>query len=74
APAVHLSAHEAAAWCRFAGRRLPSEVEFETAVRLASDGAAAFECGQVWEWTASKFKPYAGFAPHPYRDYSAPFF
>ena len=72
-PAMHLSAHEAAAWCRFAGRRLPTEVEWESAARLAAEQNETFDWGRVWEWTASAFAPYVGFAPHPYRDYSAPF-
>ena len=70
-PASHVTAHEAAAWCRWAGRRLPTELEWERAAALHPD---AFDWGQVWEWTASPFAPYPGFEPHPYRDYSAPWF
>jgi EgtB-related family protein len=70
APAVHLTAFEAQAWCRWAGRRLPTEAEWECAALQAS----GFAWGRVWEWTASDFEPYPGFAPHPYRDYSAPWF
>jgi iron(II)-dependent oxidoreductase len=69
--AIHLSAHEAEAWCRWAGRRLPTEAEWE---RAAVSEPEAFAWGQVWEWTASAFLPYPGFSPHPYRDYSAPWF
>jgi ergothioneine biosynthesis protein EgtB len=70
-PACHLTAFEAEAWCRWAGRRLPTESEWE---RAAVDRAGDFEWGAVWEWTASAFEPYPGFEPHPYRDYSAPWF
>jgi len=70
-PACHLSAHEARAWCRWAGRRLPTEHEWEAAAR---ECGPAFEWGGVWEWTSSPFAPYPGFVPHPYRDYSAPWF
>jgi ergothioneine biosynthesis protein EgtB len=70
AAARHLSWHEAQAWCRWAGRRLPSEAEWECAA-LTQPG---FAWGQVWEWTATTFEPFPGFTPHPYRDYSAPWF
>lgn len=73
-PAMHLSFHEAEAWCRWSGRRLPSEFEWEGAARLAAEQSEAFEWGQVWEWTASRFEPYAGFVAHPYREYSQPWF
>jgi EgtB-related family protein len=73
-PAMHLSHHEALAWCRWAGRRLPSEAEWEHAAVAARDTGGPFDWGQVWEWTASGFMPYPGFNAHPYRDYSAPWF
>ncbi len=69
-PAVHLTWHEADAWCRWAGRRLPSEAEWEVAALTQPD----FHWGEVWEWSASRFLPYPGFSAHPYRDYSAPWF
>ena len=71
-PAVHVSWHEAEAWCRWAGRRLPSEVEWEAA---AFQGASrGFRWGDVREWTASTLRPYPGFVAGPWRDYSLPAF
>jgi EgtB-related family protein len=70
APATHLRWSEADAWCRWAGRRLPDESEWELAALTRPD----FHWGQIWEWTASRFLPYPGFVAHPYRDYSAPWF
>ncbi len=70
-PACHLTLHEAQAWCAWAGRRLPTEAEWE---RAALERPESLRWGDVWEWTASAFAPYPGFVPHPYRDYSAPWF
>jgi iron(II)-dependent oxidoreductase len=70
APACHLSYFEAQAWCRWAGRQLPTEVQWEYAAMTQPN----FGWGAVWEWTASPFMPYPDFAPHPYIDYSAPWF
>jgi iron(II)-dependent oxidoreductase len=76
APVTNLTWHEARAWCRWAGRRLPTEFEWEVAAMTApqSPVAESIQFGQVWEWTASVFAPYPGFKPHPYRDYSVPWF
>ncbi|MFO1220387.1 MAG: SUMF1/EgtB/PvdO family nonheme iron enzyme [Burkholderiaceae bacterium] len=49
---VHLSWHEAQAWCRWAGRRLPTEPEWEIAACTAA--SRGFVWGDVWEWTASR--------------------
>lgn len=71
-PAMHMSWWEADAWCRWAGRRLPTEVEWEVAVHTA--GRRGFRWGDVWEWMGTTFRPYPGFAPDPYAEYSQPWF
>ncbi|MEZ4442009.1 MAG: selenoneine synthase SenA [Polyangiaceae bacterium] len=72
APAQHLSWYEAMAYCRFAGRRLPSEAEWVCAAR-SGRGVGFF--GQVWQWTADPFYPFPGYVVgEPYREYSAPWF
>lgn len=47
-PAMHLSRHEAEAWCHWAGRRLPTADEW----RQAAEHTAGFTWGQVWEWVS----------------------
>jgi gamma-glutamyl hercynylcysteine S-oxide synthase len=67
-PMVHVSLYEAQAFCAWAGRRLPTEAQW-----LA--GHKADMCwGKVWEWTADPFAAFEGFTPHPYREYSEPWF
>lgn len=71
-PVMHVNWYEADAWCRWAGRRLPTEVEWECAA--VAGAALGFRWGDVWEWTAGTARPYPGFAADPWREYSAPAF
>jgi iron(II)-dependent oxidoreductase len=67
-PVIHVSWEQADAFARWAGKRLPTEREWEAAhPRLEG-------VGQAWEWTSSDFLPYPGFEAFPYPEYSEVFF
>jgi iron(II)-dependent oxidoreductase len=69
-PVRHVSWHDADAFARWAGKRLPTEQEWEKARK-----AGVLEgTGAVYEWTSSDFRAYPGFRAFPYRQYSEVFF
>ena len=68
--ATHISWDDAQAYCQWAQCRLPTEAEWDMAAHTQAD----FIWGDVWEWTADDFEPFEGFTPHPYVEYSAPWF
>ncbi len=61
-PVCHVSAYEAAAFAKWAGKRLPREAEWEHA---ATEGAGLGGTGAVWEWTASPYVAYPGYREPP---------
>jgi ergothioneine biosynthesis protein EgtB len=60
APVRHVSWYEADAFARWAGKRLPTEQEWEAAAGLPGFLAADTH---VWQWTGSAYRPYPGFQP-----------
>ncbi len=67
-PVLHVSWEQADGFARWAGKRLPTEFEWEAAHDRLDD------VGQAWEWTSSDFRAYPGFEAFPYREYSEVFF
>ncbi len=54
----HVSYYEADAFARWAGKDLPTEMEWEAASRMAGLNDAF---GVVWQWTRSAYSPYPGY-------------
>jgi ergothioneine biosynthesis protein EgtB len=58
APVCHIGYYEAEAFARWAGKHLPTEMEWEVATRA---GLLSDAYGFVWQWTRSGYLPYPGY-------------
>jgi len=67
-PMTHVNLYEAQAWCAWAGRQLPTEGQWLAGAQMG------MVWGSAWEWTQDPHLPFSGYARHPYRDYSFPWF
>ncbi len=81
APVSHVSYFEADAYARWAGKRLPTEAEWEHAALASGEAQPVADSwalrpqpargsdkqmfGEVWQWTQSAYLPYPGYRAAP---------